>query len=64
MDRRFAATEWEGMSLAECVARCHVLAKEAKILAEKTSPTMRERYVHLEQEWLKLAAVFARESER
>jgi hypothetical protein len=64
MDRRFAADEWEKMTLAERVARCHVMAKEAKILAERAAPTMRERYIRLEREWLELADAIARESER
>ena len=55
MDRRFAADEWEKMSQVERVARCHVLAEEARKLADKASPTMRKTYLDLAGQWLTLA---------
>jgi hypothetical protein len=63
MDRRFAANEWEALTLAERIARCALLAEEALKLAENASPAMREGYLKLAEQWLDLASEMRREAE-
>jgi hypothetical protein len=55
MDRRFGADEWEGLTIAERIRRCAILAEEAKKLAETASASMRVHYLKLAEQWLELA---------
>ena len=59
MDRRFAADEWKKLTVSERVHRCKLLAREAQDLAG-TSDYMREHYIDLADQWLKLAEEMVR----
>jgi hypothetical protein len=61
MDRRFAADEWEGLTIAERIRRCTILAEEAQKLAETASASMRVHYLKFAEQWLELAHEMARD---
>jgi hypothetical protein len=63
MDRRFAAEEWERLSISDRVARCNTMAKEALKLAETASPQSAEGYLHLAEQWLRLGMEIGREAQ-
>ena len=52
----FGGLEWEGLTVAERVARCHDFAREAAMLAQAASPETREQYRDLAARWNTLAA--------
>ena len=56
----FRATEWASMKVPERVARCHVMSKEARILAEGASPIEFAAYRALASAWLELATAISR----
>ena len=62
MDRRFAAEEWEQMTNSERAARCHTMAREAAKLAETAPPNLAEGYLHLAEQWLRLAVEISRDA--
>ena len=55
MDRRFAADEWSGLTNAERMRRCELMAQEAMKLAKNAVPSVAEGYLRLAEDWLKLA---------
>ena len=55
MEFRFNAEEWETLSPAECIKRCHILAHEAETLAEHSAPHMKASYLELAKQWKILA---------
>ena len=63
MDRRFAADEWERMTDSERVERCHIMAREAIKLAETAPSNLGEGYLHLAEQWLRLAVEISRAAE-
>jgi hypothetical protein len=63
MDRRFAAEEWEQMTNFERTERCHTMAREAVKLAETAPPNLAEGYLHLAEQWLRLAVEISRDTQ-
>ena len=61
MDRRFAAEEWEALSVSDRINRCNILAQEAIKVANNAPPNLAEGYLHLAEQWLRLAMEIGRE---
>ena len=55
-DPDFTREEWQGMTAAERVALCHVLAREAAQLAGAAAGERREGYRKIAAQWNTLAA--------
>ena len=55
-DPDFTREEWQGMTAAERVALCHVLAREAAQLAGAAEGARRELYRKIAAQWNTLAA--------
>ena len=63
MDRRFAADEWQQLTVSERIRRCTILSVEARKLAETASAPMRDHYLKLAEQWLALASDMTREAD-
>ena len=61
MDRRFAADEWEMMTVPQRITRCTILAEGARKMAENASQPMRVHYLKLAHQWLDRAHEMAGE---
>jgi hypothetical protein len=48
--------EWNGMTVAERIARCHAFAREAYVLTEAAHPDMKPKYRAIAAQWNMLAA--------
>lgn len=55
LEFRFNAEEWQGLSNEERVRRCRLMAEEAITLAKGAPPELKEGYLSLSRDWLKLA---------
>ena len=55
MEFRFNADEWQGLSNEERVRRCRLMAEQANTLAKGAPPELKEGYLSLSRDWLKLA---------
>ena len=55
MDYKFNAAEWKRMSAIERAHRCRRLAAEALTMAERGDADLKERYLALADEFLRLA---------
>lgn len=60
MEFRFNADEWQRLTNQERVHRCRLMAKQALVLAEQAQPELKEGYLSLSGDWLKLAAEIER----
>ncbi len=60
MEFRFNADEWQSLSNEERVRRCRLMAEQALTLAERAPPELREGYLSLASDWLKLGAEIER----
>ena len=54
MEFRFNADEWQRLTNEERVRRCRLMAQQALTLAEQAPPELREGYLSLSDDWLKL----------
>ena len=64
MERRFDAEEWSGLTAAQQIKRCQIMADEALKLARAAKPNIAEGYLKLAEQWLRLATELAVESRR
>jgi hypothetical protein len=55
MEYRFNAKEWDGLSSQQKIQRCRLLAAEANHLAKRAPDGLRESYLNIARDWLKLA---------
>jgi len=55
MEYRFNAKEWACLPVEEKIHRCHLMAEEARKLAETATPTIQKRYLGMAVEWENLA---------
>ena len=55
MDYQFNAADWKRLSSIERAHRCRLLATEAPTMAEKAAPDLKERYLAVADELLRLA---------
>jgi len=55
MDYQFNAADWKRLSSIERAHRCRLLASEALTMAEKAAPDLKERYLAVADELLRLA---------
>ena len=61
MDRRFAADEWETLTVSGQVERCEIMAQEAIKLANNAPPNLAEGYLLLAEQWLRLGLEIGRQ---
>ena len=61
MDRRFAAEEWDALTIPERIRRCQVMADEALKLSKAAAPNLSDGYLRLAEQWLSLAMELAAE---
>ena len=54
MDRRFAADEWSEF--------CSIMARETMQLADTAAPHLKQDYLGIAQEWLRLAEAMKRDN--
>jgi hypothetical protein len=59
---RFIIGEWGQLSPNERVRRCQLMAAEARLLAERAPPQLKERYLAIADVWLWLEAEVERKS--
>lgn len=55
LDVRFTALNWEGLTPSQRVERCTEMPDEAMKLAQAASRRLAEAYLHLAEQWLRLA---------
>ena len=55
MDYQFNAADWKRLSSIERAHRSRLMAAEAMTMAGKAAPDLRERYLALADEFLRLA---------
>ena len=60
MEFRFNAEEWQRLTNEERVRRCRLMAGQARVLAERAPPQLKEGYLSISGEWLKLVAEIER----
>ena len=63
MDRRFAADEWETLTVSDRIRRCNIMAQEAIKLANNAPMNLAEGYLKLAEHWLKLGSEIEREAQ-
>jgi hypothetical protein len=56
MEYRFNAAEWSELSAEDRVRRCRLMAEEARLLAERAPPSLKQSYAKIAQDWIQLAA--------
>jgi len=47
----FSAAEWKGLTTAERISRCRMLAEEAEQLAQTAPPSLKKRYKEIAAQW-------------
>jgi hypothetical protein len=62
MDLDFNAEEWIGMSTAQRVRLCKLLAIRAREIARRSSPDLAPAHLRIADEWDKLAGEMERET--
>ncbi len=60
MEFRFNADEWQQLTNQERVRRCRLMAEQALTLANQAPPELKEGYLSLSSDWLKLGAEIER----
>ena len=55
MEYRFKSEEWKNLTSEQRVRRCQLMAEEAQALAAGASEDMRQSYMRIAEEWMKLA---------
>jgi hypothetical protein len=56
MEYRFNAEDWATLTTEQRVRRCHLLAEQARKLADTAPPAMAATYLRIADDWLTLAA--------
>ena len=56
MSALIEANEWNRLDAAERIERCRIMAEEAMDHAASCSPSMKQAYLSIAEEWLELAS--------
>jgi hypothetical protein len=55
-DYQFKAIEWKRLTAGDRAHRCRVMADEAITMANDAAPELKERYISIAEDFLRLAA--------
>lgn len=54
MEFRFKSEEWKNLTPSQRTRRCHLMAEEARALAEGASPDLKLCYTRIAEDWMSL----------
>jgi hypothetical protein len=56
MEFQFEADEWNGLSVADRISRCRLMANEARTFANSCPPNLKDEYLSIARQWMDLAS--------